>query len=160
MPRGVFPRTIIPVHVRFARYVRKTATCWLWTGAVMNTGYGELQNGKGRIELTHRLAWKFAYGPIPKGRWVLHHCDVQRCVRPSHLFLGTQVDNMRDASKKGRTSRGMRRNGVKLTDQAVRAIRRAYARGGVTMRTLGDKYGVWDSVISNVVHRKAWKHIA
>jgi hypothetical protein len=35
--------------------------------------------------------------------FVLHRCDETSCVRADHLFLGTQLDNMRDAREKGRT---------------------------------------------------------
>jgi hypothetical protein len=36
---------------------------------------------------------------------VLHRCDVKACVRPDHLFLGNQSDNLSDAALKGRLAR-------------------------------------------------------
>lgn len=53
----------------------------------------------------HRYMYELAYGPIPDGMWVLHRCDNPKCVRPTHLFLGTIADNNQDKARKGR-SRG------------------------------------------------------
>ena len=85
---------------KFLKRVHKTDTCWLWLGKKHSFGYGAVgKNGKIK---THRLSWQFFRGPIPNGISVLHKCDNPPCVNPDHLFLGTQADNMRDMSKKGR----------------------------------------------------------
>jgi hypothetical protein len=34
---------------------------------------------------------------------VLHRCDNPACVNPKHLFLGSQLENVRDCMSKGRT---------------------------------------------------------
>jgi hypothetical protein len=80
--------------------------CRLWMGAIhTKSGYGGISsNGEGQY--AHRVAWELARGPIPKGLCVLHRCDVPRCVAVAHLFLGSQAENMRDKSAKGRHSNG------------------------------------------------------
>ena len=92
-----------PIDERFWEKVEKTGTCWLWTGARMGGRfrYGQL-NVDGVLYYAHRIMWIATYGDIPSDRQVLHHCDVPHCVRPDHLFLGTQEDNVRDALRKHR----------------------------------------------------------
>lgn len=63
-----------------------------------------------------RFMWEAKKGPIPKGLYVLHKCDVPRCINIEHLFLGTKTDNMIDKVAKGRQSRGKRPRWVGLTD--------------------------------------------
>lgn len=88
-------------EARFWRNVKKTDTCWLWTGTFAAHGYGQVRRGPARY-MAHRASWELNVGPIPAGLHVLHHCDNPPCVNPAHLFLGTHSDNMRDAVKKGR----------------------------------------------------------
>lgn len=77
-------------------------SCWLWTGGIQSNGYGVFRF-EGVLMLAHRVAWRFAHGrPAPVDKEIAHTCDVRACVRPSHLFVATHTDNMRDAAQKGR----------------------------------------------------------
>lgn len=87
---------------RFWAKVNKTNTCWNWT-AVVKGGYGDffVSTERGR-SAAHRFSYEQAHGQIPPGMKVCHRCDNMLCVRPDHLFLGTQSDNIRDMYAKGR----------------------------------------------------------
>src|SRR5262245_42772758 len=88
---------------RFWSYVEKTNSCWLWIG-VKRRGYGAFSLGGGYVA-AHRLSYELHIGPIPKNLLVLHNCpdgDNPACVNPAHLFIGTQLDNIRDMRQKKR----------------------------------------------------------
>ncbi len=90
----------VPLPIRFWAKVKKTKTCWIWCGSC-NRGRGQI-NIDGKPKFASRVSWEMHNGPIPLGIKVLHKCDNPLCIRPSHLFLGTQTDNMRDCINKGR----------------------------------------------------------
>lgn len=105
---------------------RASNGCVEWQGATNAGGYGILHWG-----LAHRLSYTLFIGPIPRGRCVLHTCDNRRCVRPSHLWIGSLADNIRDMDKKGRrrVGRGEKHASAKVTEALVREIRASYKPG-------------------------------
>ena len=89
---------------RFWEKVCKGPECWEWTGATSGRlPYGHIYRN-GREQRAHRVSWEINRGQIPLGLSVLHRCDNPGCVRPDHLFIGTQSDNLKDAVSKGRVN--------------------------------------------------------
>lgn len=137
----------LPSHTpleRFQRYGYDVTPdgCWRWRGKLdPHTGYGSINTG-GRIsENAHRLSYRLFVGPIAPGLHVCHRCDNRACVNPDHLFLGTHQDNMADMVAKGRSNANERNPMAKVTDDQVREIRAARARG-VPGIELARQYGI------------------
>lgn len=78
--------------------------CWVWTGAKTKFGYGWFYMNNLNFK-AHRVSWTNWIGFIPNHLQVLHKCDNPSCVRPDHLFLGSQKDNMADMVIKGRANK-------------------------------------------------------
>ncbi len=149
----------IPLEERFWQKVdvRGPDDCWEWKAGRDAQGYGKFWlNDLGRSVHAQRVAWMLAHGELPLETMTCHTCDWPCCCDPAHLFQGTARDNHRDMCRKGRIARGDRHgrhshpettargeaNGVaKLTEAAVREIRREYAEGGTSFPLSGQKVG-------------------
>ena len=123
------PRGHGPAHMKMMRGARKPRTsledrfwsrvdksggpngCWPWTSYRLPSGYGRIVRGVNAPDhisggvaqnmIAHRVAWELANGTIPEGKQVLHVCDCPPCQNIRHLYLGTNVDNMRDRVQRG-----------------------------------------------------------
>jgi hypothetical protein len=181
--------TLEILRPRFWAKVSKTPECWLWIGSTNENGYGRLSLPGHRTKRlsvgVHRLSYVLHFGPISDSDCVLHHCDNPPCIRPDHLFIGTQQDNVADRTQKGRgwsyfkayperrprgakhhthkrpeaVARGERQGSAKLTDQQVLEIRARYATGAVSLRALARQYGLGSSQIYRIIQRKSWAHL-
>ena len=131
--------------------VSKSPTCWVWRGGLTMAGYGRFQRA-GRSVYAHRASFEEAYGPIAGGLQVLHHCDNPPCVRPDHLFLGTQADNVADASRKGRMHPGEANGAARLRTDDVRVIRDSVG----PRAALAERYGITRAYVTDIRARRVW----
>lgn len=147
--------------------------CWLWTGSKDRKGYGRFYMPDHGVTAAQRIGYLLENGhPIPQHLNGCHSCDTPACVRGSHIFPGTQRDNARDMSRKGRGATGVRSGAhrhpesyrgenhsqARLTDDDVREIRRLHTTG-MTQTAIADRFGVSRPTITYTVLRKTWTHV-
>ena len=147
--------------------------CWEWLGC-KRSGYGAMRVGEKSLA-AHRFSWMLHnQQEVPEGKIVCHKCNNPSCVRPSHLYVGTHSDNLRDAHKAGtqdpkRLVNWRKENTIspvvgsdspnaKLTEEQAREIKVQYYMGANT-RELGRIYGVDHAVVVGIGKGIRWKHI-
>lgn len=107
--------------------VRKSDGCWMFMNrwGQCAAGYGAFtfkHEGKHVSVRANRAAYELAYGEIPDGMMICHHCDRPGCVRPDHLFAGTDRDNKRDYREKMKSQKPMAQDEFSLTPRRVSVI--------------------------------------
>lgn len=131
--------------------------CLLWTGAYFTKGYGclTLPVKPWKNVRAHRAAWEVENGPIPDGMLVLHKCDTRGCIRPDHLWLGTNDENMADMAAKGRAVKGEQLHNAKLKESDIPQIRADCRRH----EDIAADFGISDSVVWAIKHGLTWRHV-
>lgn len=134
---------------------RDVAGCWKWIGASLPRGYGRFYY-KGKARYAHRVSlMMFGNVDVPDDKLVMHSCDNPNCVNPDHLSIGTQFDNMRDASKKGRTInpsdwKGTKNPKSKISDsQRLEIISKSIK--GEKNRSIANEYGVTITRVQQII---------
>ena len=142
------PRWTLSLPDRFWSKVEKTDGCWLWTASLNGGGYGQFMYNH-RPVAARKIAWLLTYGKPRVGLYVLHKCDVRKCVNPMHLFLGTQRENILDMITK------MRGNTQRLSINDVALVRES----SDSNIQLAERFKVNRSTIDRIRNRKTWSHI-
>lgn len=159
--------SVAPLPERFWQKVQKGSIdeCWPWLGCRDRHGYGRVSTTRKQgPKFAHRIAWRLTFGE-PGSQHVLHQCDNPPCCNPNHLFLGTHLDNMRDAVRKGRLKKPPTGRGgtpAVLTKEEVSLVR-AWLLEGRSSRSISDEMGVSSSVVDRIRNnqgrfsREEWK---
>ncbi|MAF25769.1 hypothetical protein CL634_09385 [bacterium] len=143
---------------RFNSYIfpEPNTGCFLWTGR-LNTA--KLPYGKFRVAkcefYAHRVSYLMFIGPFLQRDKICHSCDNTFCVNPNHLWRGSQLDNICDRNKKGRTQKGSNHYCTHLTNDDVRYIRAS----SKSKKALAREFEVAPATIRGIITWQTWKHL-
>ena len=130
----------------------KDGSCLLWNGNKTTQGYG-LITFNGTLVLAHRFVYKLLNPEEDiSDKVIMHSCDNPSCVNPEHLSSGTQSDNIKDCSEKGRW--GKYRT-AKLTEDQAKEIKYSL----LPPRYYTELYGIGKTTVSAIRRGISWRHI-
>lgn len=149
------------IEARILARLTRSGECWEWCGATNQYGYGRIRIGgraTGKLHAVHRVMYGIYCAPVPAELDVLHTCDNPACVKPTHLFIGTHTDNMKDKERKrrGNHPKGNERANAKLNDARAAEI---IASRGTPQKELAARFGVSVQTIAAVQTGRKWKHV-
>lgn len=147
------------LEVRFHAKIRKEpGGCWIWTGSRTGDSYGTMTVARKTRRATH-VALELAGTPLPPGMYALHRCDNPPCVNPSHLYAGTQAENMREFFRKYKPDRrGVLSSTATFTEQQVVEIRRRVSAGERTY-DLAIEFGASPTSIQRAAYGRTYLNV-
>jgi hypothetical protein len=152
--------------ITFNAHVVKSEGCWKWKGSKTPGGYGKISvrvEGKPVTISAHRVSYELHIGQVPSSKSILHRCDNTECTNPKHLFLGTQLDNMKDKLAKGRGATVVCISNVKLTPSQVTEIWYSWHPWqhvrAKAAKSLASRFGVSVYTVRDIWLGRTWGHV-
>lgn len=145
-------------EVRFWAKVEKTESCWIWVPSKKTGTYGKIKIDGKTVRVT-RYSYELHFGPLSDPKlFVCHHCDNPACVNPSHLFLGTTDENMKDCKNKGRQAYGEKNGQHLLSESDIITILDGHTNGTPRLE-LARLLNVSYQAIYDITTGRRWKHL-
>ena len=143
----------------FWSHVKKTDTCWLFTGALPRNKYAPFSFNYTQMH-GHRASLLWATGKPAAGMQANHKCRNKHCVNPDHLYWGTSSQNMQDKIRDGACplsgAVGEDQRHATLTNNTVRHIWIDLMDDPRNLEGIAQKYNTKSNIVSMIKAKKSW----
>ena len=138
-----------------------TEACWEWLGPKDRYGYGRCSFNGGRWR-SHQVSFRIFKGPIPNGHQINHHCDNRICVRPTHIYSGTQLENIGDMLQRERNvaHKGEKHSQASISEAQAKAIMRLIEADRLSHAEIAKFIGCSRNVVANISCGRRWTHLS
>lgn len=126
--------------------------CWVWQGSDNGRGYGVFSFDGETIQ-AHRFSHMAFVGSIPDGMFVCHKCDNPACVRPDHLYAGTNLENIRDRYVREQWASNLKANPERVLTVFV------LRQQGLTQSRIASEVGLSQREVSDILRGVRWRHL-
>lgn len=134
----------------------KRLNCWIGPDGYLRISLR--QDNRKRQFLVHVLLLTMFVGPRPEGMECRHLDGNPASNDLSNLTWGTSAENERDKIRHGKSNRGDRNGGAKLTVADVLEIRERSA-SGEPHRAIAADFHVQYNCALNIAKHRTWKHV-
>lgn len=146
-------------------FVGDVHACWEWKNSGGKHG---VFAAAGRMLKAQRVAFFLITGEWPPV--VMHWCDNPPCCNPLHERSGTQIDNIADATSKGRVARGDRNGSRTHLERLPRGERNVKSRltsnavlwgcaqvaKGASQQSVARELGVSVMAVNDFIRGRTW----
>lgn len=136
--------------------LRRTLRGKILRAGIASHGYKTVSLS-GVTHTVHSLVARAFLGDPAPGQIVCHNNGDRLDSRLENLRYGTAKENNHDMVAHGTRTRGEMYSNAKLTDEAVREIRRL--KGNLSLTKTAAKFGVSVAAIQAVHKRRTWTHV-
>lgn len=138
----------------WARVPTPTDGCWEWMGG--RSSPRPIMQIRGERYYAYRVMFFLVHDLDPAELQINHHCDNPWCVRPSHIYAGTALDNARDAKDRGLLKPpghlpGEHHPNALLTNEQAVALLWEVASSADSIATIASRYGICETAAGSIV---------
>jgi hypothetical protein len=132
-----------------------------WTPCKMSVGEKNyrLVSIHSKTIRVHRLVCEAFHGECLPNMECCHRDGDPSNNSSSNLRWDYPKNNIKDREIHGTTAKGERHGKARLTEDAVREIRRLWLSGKMLQRQIANQFGIAEVTVSSIVTGRKWKHI-
>jgi transposase len=151
-------RNNLLIKQRIESHIISRENCWITNHKIDVNGRPRI-SVDGKSYILARVVYKLYKGDFPNNLFVCHTCDNPLCINPEHLYIGDNAEKGHNTKKRNRQAKGSTIGSAKLNETQVLKVKQLLVEGKLSLRQIGQMFGVSATTISLINNGKSWTHV-